>query len=435
MNKPLVAIIGRPNVGKSTIFNKISGQRKSIVDNLPGVTRDRIYADAEWRSYQFTLIDTGGIEVKSKDEMWSQIRAQAEAAVDIADVILFVTDGKQGLLPDDYDIADFLRASRKPVVLCVNKMDNVQNVFEFYSLGMCDPIPTSAEHGNNLGDLLDAVVSHFDERKEADEDKDNIKIAVIGKPNAGKSSLVNKILGYERVIVTNIPGTTRDSVDTPFTYDNKDYVIIDTAGIRRKSKVKEDLEYYSVVRAIGSLRNADVAVIVVDAVERITDQDLRICALTHEAGKPSVIVINKWDIIEKDAFTINEFNKHLAVQLRFMPYFKAVFASALTGQRVGKILEAVNQVYSSARQRISTGVLNDVMQQAILAQEPPYKGGGRLKIYYMTQASVAPPTFVLFVNDGRLMHFTYKRYLENYLRKAFDFTGTPIKIMIKNKID
>ncbi|MGI6213313.1 MAG: ribosome biogenesis GTPase Der [Christensenellales bacterium] len=435
MNKPLVAIIGRPNVGKSTIFNKISGQRKSIVDNLPGVTRDRIYADAEWRSYQFTLIDTGGIEVKSKDEMWSQIRAQAEAAVDIADVILFVTDGKQGLLPDDYDIADFLRASRKPVVLCVNKMDNVQNVFEFYSLGMGDPIPTSAEHGKNLGDLLDAVVSHFDERKEADEDKDNIKIAVIGKPNAGKSSLVNKILGYERVIVTNIPGTTRDSVDTPFTYDNKDYVIIDTAGIRRKSKVKEDLEYYSVVRAIGSLRNADVAVIVVDAVERITDQDLRICALTHEAGKPSVIVINKWDIIEKDAFTINEFNKHLAVQLRFMPYFKAVFASALTGQRVGKILEAVNQVYSSARQRISTGVLNDVMQQAILAQEPPYKGGGRLKIYYMTQASVAPPTFVLFVNDGRLMHFTYKRYLENYLRKAFDFTGTPIKIMIKNKID
>jgi GTP-binding protein len=367
--------------------------------------------------------------------MWSQIRAQAEAAVDIADVILFVTDGKQGLLPDDYDIADFLRASRKPVVLCVNKMDNVQNVFEFYSLGMGDPIPTSAEHGKNLGDLLDAVVSHFDERKEADEDKDNIKIAVIGKPNAGKSSLVNKILGYERVIVTNIPGTTRDSVDTPFTYDNKDYVIIDTAGIRRKSKVKEDLEYYSVVRAIGSLRNADVAVIVVDAVERITDQDLRICALTHEAGKPSVIVINKWDIIEKDAFTINEFNKHLAVQLRFMPYFKAVFASALSGQRVGKILEAVNQVYSSARQRISTGVLNDVMQQAILAQEPPYKGGGRLKIYYMTQASVAPPTFVLFVNDGRLMHFTYKRYLENYLRKAFDFTGTPIKIMIKNKID
>lgn len=435
MNKPLIAIVGRPNVGKSTLFNKISGQRKSIVDNLPGVTRDRIYVDAEWCGQEFTLIDTGGIEVKSKDEMWSHIRAQAEVAVDVADVVLFVADGRQGLLADDYDIADFLRASSKPVVLCVNKIEGEQDIYDFYSLGFGEPIPVSAEHGRNIGDLLDILISYFPDREKQEEDSDTIKIAVAGKPNAGKSSLVNKILGYERVIVTNIPGTTRDSIDTPFRYKDKDYIIIDTAGIRRKSKVKEDLEYFSVVRAIASMRKADVVIIVVDALERITDQDLRICALCNQAGKPSVIMINKWDIIEKDAYTINEYNKHLATELRFMPYFKAVYSSALTGQRVGKVLEAVGEVYASSMRRISTGLLNDVMQQAIIANEPPPKGGGRLKIYYMTQASVAPPTFVLFVNDGRFMHTNYRRYLENYLRKAFDFSGTPIKIITKNKID
>ncbi len=435
MEKPLIAIVGRPNVGKSTLFNKLSGQRKSIVNNLPGVTRDRIYADAEWCGHYFTLIDTGGMEVKSKDEMWTQIRGQAELAVEFADVIIFVVDGKQGLLSDDYEIADFLRVHAKPIVLCVNKIDNQEDVFEFYSLGLGEPIPISAEHGKNLGDLLDEVIAHFSEIAEQEEVGGVIKIAVAGKPNAGKSSLVNKILGYDRVIVTDIPGTTRDSIDTPFSFAGQEYVIIDTAGIRRKSKVKEDLEYYSVVRAIGSIRKADVVIIVIDATERITDQDLRICALAHDAGKPSVIVINKWDKIEKDAYTINEFNKHLEHELRFMPYFQAVYASALTGQRVVKVLETVNIVFNNTLQRITTGLLNDVMGQAILAKEPPAKGGGRLKIYYMTQAAAAPPTFILFVNDGRYMHFTYKRYLENYLRKAFDFSGTPIKIMLKNKVD
>ncbi len=435
MDKPLIAIVGRPNVGKSTLFNKLSGQRKSIVTNLPGVTRDRIYADADWCGKHFTLIDTGGIEVKSKDEMWMHIKDQAEVAVEVADIILFVVDGRQGLLPDDYEIADFLRMQAKPVVLCVNKIDHQEDIFEYYALGMGEPIPVSAEHGRNLGDLLDEIIAFFDEAKESEEKEGVIKIAVAGKPNAGKSSLVNKILGYDRVIVTNIPGTTRDSIDTPFSYKGKEYVIVDTAGIRRKSKVREDLEYFSVVRAISSIRKADVVIIVIDALEQVTDQDLRICALTHEAGKPSVIVINKWDKIEKDTYTINEFNKHLAQELRFMPYFQAVYASALTGQRVGKVLETVNFVYNNTLQRITTGLLNDVMGQAILAKEPPAKGGGRLKIYYMTQATVAPPTFIMFVNDGRWMHFTYKRYLENYLRKAFDFSGTPIKIMLKNKVD
>ena len=435
MDKPLVAIVGRPNVGKSTFFNKMAGKRISIVEDVPGVTRDRVYADAEWCGYSFTMIDTGGIEIHSEDVMWKHIRKQAELAVELADVILYFVDGKTGILPDDYDVADYLRASKKPIVLAVNKIDNSSSYgfYDFYALGLGEPIPVSAENSLNLGDLLDAVVAYFPEKTDKGEESTALKIAVVGKPNAGKSSLVNKLLGFERVIVSDIAGTTRDAIDTPFCIDGKEYRIIDTAGIRKKSKVEEDVEYYSVIRSIDAMRRADVVAVVVDATEGLTEQDVKICGLVHESRKPSVIFMNKWDAVEKDSYTINKFTEKIDAELKFMSYYKCMFISALTGQRVKNVLGALEEVYENASRRISTGLLNDVLQDAMSVNEPPTHNGKKLKVYYATQAFTNPPTFILFVNDETIIHFSYKRYLENSLRKAFDFSGTPINIKIRNK--
>ena len=435
MVKPLVAIVGRPNVGKSTFFNKMAGKRISIVEDVPGVTRDRVYADAEWCGYSFTMIDTGGIEIHSEDVMWKHIRKQAELAVELADVILYFVDGKTGILPDDYDVADYLRASKKPIVLAVNKIDNSSSYgfYDFYALGLGEPIPVSAENSLNLGDLLDAVVAYFPEKTDKEEESTALKIAVVGKPNAGKSSLVNKLMGFERVIVSDIAGTTRDAIDTPFYIDGKEYRIIDTAGIRKKSKVEEDVEYYSVIRSIDAMRRADVVAVVVDATEGLTEQDVKICGLVHESRKPSVIFMNKWDAVEKDSYTINKFTEKIDAELKFMSYYKCMFISALTGQRVKNVLGALEEVYENASRRISTGLLNDVLQDAMSVNEPPTHNGKKLKVYYATQAFTNPPTFILFVNDETIMHFSYKRYLENSLRKAFDFSGTPINIKIRNK--
>ncbi len=436
MVKPLLAIVGRPNVGKSTFFNKVAGKRISIVEDMPGVTRDRIYADAEWCGKQFTMVDTGGIEIHSEDKMWMHIKTQAQLAVELADVILFFVDGKTGILSDDYDVADMLRASRKPIVLAVNKIDNkgcMDNVYDFYNLGLGEPIPISSEQGLNLGDLLDEITQYFPSNDVESENDDALKIAVVGKPNAGKSSLVNKILGFDRVIVSDIAGTTRDAVDTPFTVDGKKYRIIDTAGIRRKSKVEEDVEYYSVVRSIDAMRRADVVAVVIDASEKLSEQDIKICGLVHESNKPSVIIMNKWDKVEKDTNTIYEYNKKLDEELKFMSYYKPLYISALTGKRTNLVLDALNEVYQNASMRVATGILNDVITDAISVNEPPNYNGKKLKIYYATQAMSNPPTFVLFVNDEKIMHFSYKRYLENALRKAFGFSGTPIRIRIRNR--
>jgi GTP-binding protein len=438
MTKPLVAIVGRPNVGKSTFFNRMAGKRISIVKDVPGVTRDRIYTDAEWCGYEFTMVDTGGIEIHSQDTMWVHIKKQAELAVELADVILFIVDGQQGVMADDYDVANMLRMSNKPIVLAVNKIDNQKmNMFyDFYQLGIGDPIPISAELGLNLGDLLDEVVKNLKKKEPSDAPRtedEPIKIAVVGKPNAGKSSLVNKLLGYERTIVTDIAGTTRDSIDTPFSVDGQNYIIIDTAGLRKKSKVNEDVEYYSNIRSIDAIRRADVVAIVVDASEDISEQDVRICGIVHESRKPSVIVMNKWDTIEKDTFTINRYNDILKESLKFMDYFKPLYISALTGKRVNQVLGTLNEVYQKASQRIATGILNNVLHDAIAMNDPPTKNGKKLKIYFITQISTNPPTFVLFVNDPLIMHFSYKRYIENALRKAFDFSGTPIQLIIRDK--
>ena len=435
MIKPLVAIVGRPNVGKSTFFNRLAGKRISIVEDMPGVTRDRIYADAEWCGYSFTMVDTGGIEIHSEDKMWKHIKAQAELAVELADVILFFVDGKTGIMSDDYDVADYLRRSKKPIVLAVNKIDNnnYDLVYDFYALGLGEPIPVSSEQGLNLGDLLDEIVKYFPERVESDAEKEALKIAVVGKPNAGKSSLVNRILGFNRVIVSDVAGTTRDAIDTPFSVDGKEYRIIDTAGIRRKNKVEEDVEYYSVVRSIDAMRRADVVAVVIDASEPLSEQDIKICGLVHESMKPSVIIMNKWDAVEKDTFTINEFGKKLDEDLKFMSYYKPLYISALTGKRTNLVLDALNEVYEHASMRVPTGVLNDVLNDAMAVNEPPNANGKKLRVYYATQPTTNPPTFVLFVNDEKIMHFSYKRYLENALRKAFDFSGTPIRLRIRNK--
>lgn len=435
MAKPLVAIVGRPNVGKSTFFNKMAGRRISIVENKPGVTRDRIYADAEWCGKKFTMVDTGGIEVKSDDEMWKNIRRQAELAVELADVVLFFTDGKQGITADDDEVAKYLRKTGKPVVLAVNKVDTRDHsvIYEFYALGLGEPIPVSAEQSLNLGDLLDAIVEKFPKTEGEEESGAALKIAVVGKPNAGKSSLVNKILGFDRVIVSDVAGTTRDAVDTAFSYNEKNYILVDTAGIRRKNKVDEDVEYYSVVRAIAAIRKADIVLIVVDSSEKMTEQDVRICGLVHEAGKPSVIVMNKWDAVEKETGTMNVFQKKLKEDLKFMDYFRTVFISAKTGQRVPEVLKAAEASYENSARRITTGTLNEVIQDAVAVNEPPSYKGRRLKVLYATQVASNPPSFVLFVNDSELVHFSYKRYLENSLRKAFDFTGTPVRIIIRNK--
>lgn len=434
MTKPLVAIVGRPNVGKSTFFNKVIGKRISIVEDKPGVTRDRLYYDTEWCGYNFTMIDTGGIEWKSDDKMWLHIKTQAEIAVDVADVIVLFVDGKQGLVSDDIEIAHFLRKSKKPIVLAVNKLDNneIEKTYEFYELGLGEPYAVSGEQGKGIGDLLDAICEHLP-KIDTNIDDDVINIAVVGKPNAGKSSLVNRLLGYERVIVSNVAGTTRDAIDTAFTYEGQKYNLIDTAGIRRKRSIDEDVESYSVMRSLAAIRRADVCLIVMDANEPISEQDIRICGYVHEQGKPSVVVMNKWDIVEKDTHTINAFNAKLDEQLKFMDYYDVIYVSAKTGQRAEKIMKEANFVYSEASKRITTGVLNDIVQDAVMLVEPPAHNGKRLKVYFTTQNSANPPTFIFFVNDTQLLHFSYKRYLENCLRKAFGFKGTPIKLVFRNK--
>lgn len=433
MANPLVAIVGRPNVGKSTLFNKIAGRKISITENRPGVTRDRLYADAVWRGKKFTIVDTGGIELNSEDTMWKEILRQADTAIDMAQVILLMVDGKQELTSSDYDVADKLRRSKKPVILVVNKVDNFSpdKLFEYYALGLGEPFAVSAEHSQGIGDVLDEAASYFDGGE--DEDPDRLKIAVVGKPNAGKSSLVNRLLGFERSIVTNIAGTTRDAIDTPFECDGKKYMLIDTAGIRKKRSVSDDVEYYSVLRAFDAVRRADVCLLVVDAAEGLTEQDVKIIGYVHEQGKPSVIVMNKWDLIEKDTNTINKFEQKLKADLSFMDYYQSVYISAKTGQRAEKVLAMAQKVFSNANRRISTGTLNDLILDAVRTNEPASVNGKRLRIYYCSQPSVCPPTFVLFVNDEVLMHFSYRRYLENVLRRAFDFSGTPIKIVTRNR--
>ncbi len=432
MAKPLVAIVGRPNVGKSTFFNKVVGKKISIVENFPGVTRDRLYADAEWCGQYFTLVDTGGLELKSTDEMWRHIQKQAEIAIETADVIILFTDAKTGLNASDEDVAMKLRKSGKPVVLAVNKLDNYapEKLYEFYNLGLGEPFGISAEHGTGIGDLLDEVVTYIKEVGEK-EDDDSVKIAVVGKPNAGKSSLCNKLLGFDRTIVSDIAGTTRDAIDTPFMYKEQKFTLIDTAGIRKKRSVEEDLEYYSVLRALSAIRRADVCVIMIDAEVGVTEQDVKICGYVHEQGKPSVVVMNKWDLIEKDTNTINKFNYDLKEALKFMDYVLPVYVSAKTGQRTDKVLDLALLALENSGRRVSTGQLNDLILDCVRASEPPSMNGKRLKIKYATQLSTNPPNFVLFVNETALMHFSYRRYLENCLRKAYDFSGTPIKITVR----
>lgn len=435
MSKPLVAVVGKPNVGKSTFFNKVCGSRISIVSDMPGVTRDRIYADAEWLGRKFTLVDTGGIQYKSEDEMFMHIREQAEIALDLADVILFFCDYKSGLTAEDYDVSARLRKTNKPVILVVNKVDNYAeaDLTDFYMLGYGDFFPIAAEQKQGVGDLLDQVISYFPSEDKLSEDSDAIKIAVVGKPNAGKSSLVNRILGYDRTIVSSIAGTTRDAIDTPFEYEGRKYVIIDTAGMRRKRAIEGDsVEQYSVMRSLNAIRRADVCLIVMDANDGLSEQDVKIAGFIHEEGKPSVVVVNKWDLIEKDTHTVEKFQKQLSCDLAFMSYFRYITVSALTGQRVTKLMEEVNYVYEKSTFRCSTGVLNDVISDAIRAVEPPAISGRRAKIKYVTQPSTQPPTFVIFTNDAKLVHFSYKRYLENYIRRAFSLDGTPIKLVFRD---
>lgn len=437
MIKPLVAIVGKPNVGKSTFFNKVIGKKLSIVEDKPGVTRDRVYYDAEWCGYNFTMIDTGGLELRSQDEMWKHIRAQAEIAIDIAQVIVFFVDAKQGLTSDDYAVAEVLRKSKKPIVLAVNKIDNneVEETYDFYKLNIGEPFALSAEHGKGVGDLLDEIVAKLPKVGQDPGADSIIHIAVVGKPNAGKSSTVNRLLGYDRVIVSDIAGTTRDAIDTEMEYRGQRFNIIDTAGMRKKANVDEDVEYYSVVRALAAVRRADVVLIVIDATEEITEQDVKICGYCHEQGKPSIIIMNKWDAVEKDTHTMNKFNLQLDTELKFMSYYTSLYVSALNGQRIDKILDKVVEVFDNCSNRIPTGVLNDVVQDAIAVNEPPSPSGRRMKIFYATQVSTNPPTFVFFVNDSTLLHFSYLRYLENSLRKAFNFEGTPIHMIVRNRSD
>ena len=434
MANPLVAIVGRPNVGKSTFFNKVVGKKISIVDDFPGVTRDRLYADAEWCGNFFTLVDTGGLELKSSDSMWKHIQKQAEIAIDTADVIILFTDGKSGLTAADEDVAEKLRRSGKPVILAVNKLENysIDKLFEFYGLGLGEPFGISAEHGTGIGELLDEVVSLL-KNAGSIEEEESVKIAVVGKPNAGKSSICNKILGFDRTIVSDVAGTTRDAIDTPFTYKGQKFTLIDTAGIRKKKNVEEDLEYYSVLRALGAVKRSDVTVMIIDAAEGITEQDVKILGYVHEEGKPSVIVLNKWDLVEKDDGTVNEYVRKLKENLKFMDYLKPVFVSAKTGQRVDKILTLAMQTLENSKRRITTGQLNDLILDAVRVSEPPSVNGKRLKIMFATQADCTPPTFVFFVNETALMHFSYKRYLENCIRNAYDFSGTPVKIVVRER--
>ena len=439
MSKPDVAIVGRPNVGKSTLFNVIAGDTISIVKDTPGVTRDRIYADCTWLNMNFTLIDTGGIEPDSSDIILSQMREQAEIAIATADVIVFIVDVRQGLVDADSKVADMLRKSHKPVILAVNKVDSLakfgNDVYEFYNLGIGDPIPVSGASRLGIGDLLDAVVAHFDASQMEEEEDDRPRIAVVGKPNVGKSSLINKLLGENRVIVSNIAGTTRDAVDTEIVHNGVPYVFIDTAGLRRKNKIKEDLERYSIIRTVTAVERADVVIIVIDAKEGITEQDAKIAGIAHERGKGIIVAVNKWDAIEKNDKTIYQYTNKLKETLSFMPYAEYIFISAETGQRLPKLFELVDAVRQNQNMRVATGVLNEIVSEAVAMQQPPSDKGKRLKIYYVTQVAVKPPTFVVFVNDKELMHFSYTRYLENQIRNAFGFRGTSLKFLIRERKD
>lgn len=439
MSKPVVAIVGRPNVGKSTLFNVIAGDTISIVKDTPGVTRDRIYADCTWLNMNFTLIDTGGIEPDSSDIILSQMREQAEIAIATADVIVFIVDVRQGLVDADSKVADMLRKSHKPVILAVNKVDSLakfgNDVYEFYNLGIGDPIPVSGASHLGIGDLLDEVVKHFDASQMEEEEDDRPRIAVVGKPNVGKSSLINKLLGENRVIVSNIAGTTRDAVDTEIIHNGVPYVFIDTAGLRRKNKIKEDLERYSIIRTVTAVDRADVVIIVIDAKEGITEQDAKIAGIAHERGKGIIVAVNKWDAIEKNDKTIYQYTNKLKETLSFMPYAEYIFISAETGQRLPKLFELIDAVRQNQNMRVATGVLNEIVSEAVAMQQPPSDKGKRLKIYYVTQVAVKPPTFVVFVNDKELMHFSYTRYIENQIRNAFGFRGTSLKFIIRERKD
>ena len=437
MAKPIVAIVGRPNVGKSTLFNRIAGERISIVEDTPGVTRDRIYADAEWLDHHFTLIDTGGLEPDSDDMMLKHMYSQAEIAISSADVILFVVDVRTGMTDMDMQVANILRKADKPVVLAVNKVDDLakygMQVYEFYSLGLGDPFGVSGGQMIGLGDLLDEVVKHFPADKDDSAEDDAIKVAIIGKPNVGKSSLVNRILGENRVIVSDVAGTTRDAIDSEYELNGQKYVFIDTAGRRRKAKIKESIEKYSIIRAVAAVERADVCILMINAVEGITEQDTKVAGIAHEAGKAVIIAVNKWDLIEKDNHTMNKFLKDIDTEFKYLSYAPRIFISAATGQRVTKLFELITMVSENNSRRIATGMLNDVLIEAMAMNQPPAEKGKQLRIYYMTQVSVKPPTFVLFVNDTELLHFSYKRYLENQLRDAFGFVGTPIHFIARNR--
>ena len=437
MSKPVVAIVGRPNVGKSTLFNALAGEQISIVKDTPGVTRDRIYADVSWLNYNFTLIDTGGIEPDSKDIILSQMREQAEIAIATADVIMFMTDVKQGLVDSDSKVADMLRKSGKPVVLVVNKVDSFQkimaDVYEFYNLGIGDPHPISSVGKLGLGDMLDEVVSHFKESDLTNEEDDRPRIAIVGKPNVGKSSIINKLIGENRVIVSNIAGTTRDAIDTEVKYNGKEYVFIDTAGLRRKSKIKEELERYSIIRTVTAVERADVVLVVIDATEGVTEQDAKIAGIAHERGKGIIVVVNKWDAIEKNDKTIYEHTQRIRDILSFMPYAEIMFVSAQTGQRLVKLYDMIDMVIENQSMRIQTGVLNEILSEAVAMQQPPSDKGKRLKIFYITQVSIKPPTFVLFVNNKELMHFSYTRYIENKIRETFGFRGTALHFIVRER--
>ena len=437
MSKPIVAIVGRPNVGKSTLFNVIAGDSIAIVKDTPGVTRDRIYADCSWLNYNFTLIDTGGIEPDSSDVILSQMRDQAQIAIDTADVIIFLVDVRHGLTDADGKVADMLRRSQKPVVLCVNKVDSFKkmeaDVYEFYNLGIGDPIPVSASNHQGVGDLLEAVSNHFKKDGSESDDDDRPRIAIVGRPNVGKSSIVNRLVGEKRVIVSDIAGTTRDAIDTPLKRNGREYILIDTAGLRRKSKIHEDLERYSIIRTVTAVERADVVVMVIDAAEGVAEQDAKIAGIAHERGKGVIIAVNKWDAVEKDDKTIYKMTEKIKQTLAYMPYAEFVFISAKTGQRLDKLFELIDMIIENQSMRIATGVLNEILAEAVAMQQPPSDKGRRLKIFYMTQISVKPPTFVVFVNDKKLMHYSYTRYIENQIRNAFGFRGTPLRFIIRER--
>lgn len=437
MSKPVVAIVGRPNVGKSTLFNVLAGEMISIVKDTPGVTRDRIYADVTWLDKEFTMIDTGGIEPESKDIILSQMREQAQIAIDTADVIIFITDVRQGLVDADSKVADMLRRSGKPVVLAVNKVDNfdkfMPDVYEFYNLGIGDPVPVSAASRLGIGDMLDAVIAHFPKHEAEEKEDERPRVAIVGKPNVGKSSIINKLTGKQRVIVSDVAGTTRDAIDTNVKYNGKDYVFIDTAGLRRKSKIKEELERYSIIRTVTAVERADVVLVVIDATEGVTEQDAKIAGIAHERGKGIIIVVNKWDAIEKNDKTMREYENNVRRVLSFMPYAEIMYVSAETGQRLNKLYDMIDMVIENQTLRVATGVLNEIMTEAVAMQQPPSDKGKRLKLYYITQVAVKPPSFVIFVNNKELMHFSYTRYLENKIREAFGFRGTALKFFIRER--